>query len=163
MPSLGRAAERWYVRQVAGFVWRATWFWALVFSGAFLARTLYDWLVPTTQFALRSAISTWAGISTLLVASAWGAWRSRSFGAGLLTAVVTSQVAALMSVAGAALLLAIWHDPRTQEAIAGSGGLDEVCRAAVHDDHPGGDLSGPSARCLARRWRSSRGRTAGPA
>jgi hypothetical protein len=61
-----------------------------------------------------------------MVASAWGAWRSRSFGAGLLTAVVTSQIAALMSAAGAVLLLAVWHDPDTLQAIAGSGGLEEV-------------------------------------
>jgi hypothetical protein len=119
-------ADVWYLRQVAGFVWRATWLWALVFSGAFLARMMYDWFVPTTHFAVRSAVSTWAGVGTLLVASAWGAWRSRSFGAGLLTAVVTSQIAALMSAAGAVLLLAVWHDPDTLQAIAGSGGLEEV-------------------------------------
>ena len=35
------AADRWYVRQVVGFVWRATWAWAVVFSGAFLARTAH--------------------------------------------------------------------------------------------------------------------------
>ena len=39
---------------------------------------------------------------------------------------MTSQIAALMSVTGAMLLLAIWHDPQTQEAIIGSGGLGEV-------------------------------------
>jgi hypothetical protein len=119
-------ADVWYLRQVAGFVWRATRLWALVFGGVFLARTMYDWLVPTTHFAVRSAVSTWAGVGTLLVASAWGAWRSRSIGAGLLTAVLTSQIAALMSVAGAVLLLGVWHDPDTMQAIAGSGGLGEV-------------------------------------
>jgi hypothetical protein len=121
-----RRADVWYVLQVAGFLWRATWFWALVFSGAFLARTLYDWLVPTSSFGVRSTVSTWFAVSTLFVAGFWGAWRSRSVMAGLLTAIVTSQVAALMSVAGAAILLAIWHDPQTQQAIIGSGGLDEV-------------------------------------
>jgi hypothetical protein len=121
-----RGADVWYVVQVAGFVWRATWLWAVVFSGAFLARTLYDWLVPTTHFALRSTVSTWCGVSTLFLAAFWGAWRSRSLSAGVATAIVTSQIAALMSVAGAALLLAIWHDAQTQEAIAGSGGLGEV-------------------------------------
>jgi hypothetical protein len=119
-------ADVWYVFQVAGYVWRATWFWAVVFSGAFLARTLYDWLVPTTDFALRSTVSTWCGVSTLFVTSFWGTWRSHSGIAGVLIAIATSQIAALMSVAGATLLLAIWHDPQTQQAIIGSGGLGEV-------------------------------------
>jgi len=126
VPERGRAADAWYVRQVSWYVLGATWFWAVVFSGAFLARTLYDWRVPTTDFALRSVVSTWCGVSTLFLAAFWGAWRSRSLGAGVATAIVTSQIAALMSVAGAALLLAIWHDPQTQAAIVGSGGLGEV-------------------------------------
>lgn len=121
-----RRADVWYLLQVAGFLWRATWSWAVVFSGALLARTLYDWLMPTTDFVVRSTVSTWLGVSTLFVASFWSAWRSRSVIAGLLTAVVTSQIAAVMSVTGAALLLAIWHDVQTQEAIIGSGGLGEV-------------------------------------
>lgn len=119
-------ADVWYVLQVAGFLWRATWFWAVVFSGAFLARTAYDWLVPTTHFAVRSAVTTWTAVLTLFVVGFLAAWRSRSFVAGLMAAVVTSQIAALMSVLGSAVLLAIWHDPQTQQAIAGSGGLDEV-------------------------------------
>lgn len=35
-------------------------------------------------------------------------------------------MAALFSVAGASLLLLIWHDPQTLSAAAGSGGIDEV-------------------------------------
>jgi hypothetical protein len=121
-----RGADTWYILQVAGFLWRVTWFWAVVFAGAFLARTLYDWLVPTTDFALRSTVSTWCGVSTLFVAAFWGAWRSQSLVAGVSTAILTSQIAAVMSVTGAALLLAVWHDPQTQDAIIGSGGLGEV-------------------------------------
>ena len=121
-----RGADTWYLRQVTGFLWRVTWFWAVLFAGAFLARTLYDWLVPMTDFVLRSRVSTWCGVSMLFVASFWGTWRSESGVAGVLIAIVTSQIAALTSVAGAALLLAIWHDPQTQQAIIGSGGLGEV-------------------------------------
>jgi hypothetical protein len=126
VPSLGARANRWYVRQVAGFVWRANATWALLFAGAFLARTAYDWRVPTTDFAWRSTVSTWTGMATLFAAAASAAWRSRSVSSGVVTAMVSSQIAAVMSVAGAALLLAIWHDPQTQAAIAGSGGLAEV-------------------------------------
>ena len=105
---------------------RSTWLFAAVLSSAFLARTLYDWLVPTTYFGARATVSTWGAVATLFVGAFWAAWRSRSFIAGLLTAAVTSQIAAVISVVGAGLLLAIWHDQRTQQAIAGSGGLGEV-------------------------------------
>jgi len=120
------AADRWYVGQVAGFVWRATWVWAFLFSAEFVARTAYDWLVPTTNFATRSAVSTWSGVAVLFFAAMWTAWRSRSFTAGVLIAMITSQIAAVISVVSSAILFAIWHDADTQRAIAGSGGLAEV-------------------------------------
>jgi len=120
------AADAWYVRQVAGFLWRITWMWAVVFSGASLARMLYDWLVPTTDFAARAAVSTGTGVSVFFIVAVWAGWRSRSFVAGPVVAAVTSQVAALMSVAGAAVLFAVWHDPATMRAVAVSGGLGEV-------------------------------------
>jgi hypothetical protein len=127
VPSRGKAAaDAWYVAQVAGFLWRATWLWALMFSALFIARTAYDWRVPTTDFATRSAVSSWSGVAVLFIAAMWTAWRSRSFTAGLLIAMITSQLAAVMSVIGAAILLAVWHDAETHSAIAGSGGLAEV-------------------------------------
>jgi hypothetical protein len=127
VPSRGEAAaDAWYVAQVAGFLWRATWLWALMFSALFVVRTAYDWRVPTTDFATRSAVSSWSGLAVLFIAAMWTAWRSRSFTAGLLIAMITSQIAAVMSVVGAAILLAVWHDAETQSAIAGSGGLAEV-------------------------------------
>src|SRR5262249_36998587 len=104
VPSRGKGADGWYVRQVAGFLWRATWIWALLFAGLFLARALYDWRVPTTDFAVRSAVSTWTGVAVLFLVSMTAACRSGSFAAAPLVAAVTSQIAALMSVVGAALL-----------------------------------------------------------
>jgi hypothetical protein len=126
VPERGKGADVWYVRQVAGFVWRATWAWAALFSGASLARTAYAWLVPTTDFATRAALSTWLGVSVLFIVAAWAAWRSRSFVAGPLVAAITSQVAAVMSVVAAAILYTIWHDVETQRAIAVSGGIGEI-------------------------------------
>ncbi len=127
VPARGlRAADRWYILQAGGFLWRATWIWALLFSGAFLARTAYDWLVPTTDFLRRSEVSTAFGVAMLFSTACWAAWRSGSPVAGIFVSVVTSQVAAVISVVGASLMLAIWHDPHTQRAIIGSGGLEEV-------------------------------------
>jgi hypothetical protein len=126
-PALGEhAADWWYLRQVGGFLWRATGVWAVLFSGAFIARTAYDWLVPTHDFHTRSAVSTGLGVAILVSVGFHAAWRSRSLAAGTIAALVTSQIAAGLSVAGALILLAVWHDPQTTSAIAGSGGLAEV-------------------------------------
>jgi hypothetical protein len=120
------AADRWYVGQVAGFVWRATWLWSLVFSGAFLARTAYDWLVPTTDFHVRAELSTDVGVAILLLIGLWAGWRARSFAAGVAIAVVASQIAAIISVVGGGLLFALLDTPDVRLAIDGSGGLGEV-------------------------------------
>jgi len=120
------AADRWYVGQVAGFVWRATWLWALVFSGPFVARTAYDWLVPTTDFRLRAELSTDIGVAILLSIGLWAGWRARSFAAGVAIAVVVSQIAAIISVVGGGLLFALLDTPDVRRAIDGSGGLGEV-------------------------------------
>jgi hypothetical protein len=71
-------------------------------------------------------VSTWSSVAVLFIAAVWSAWRSRSFVAGPAVAAIASQIAAVMSVAGATVLLAIWHDEATLGAIAGSGGLEEV-------------------------------------
>lgn len=127
VPARGsRAADRWYILQAGGFLWRATWIWALMFSGAFLARTAYDWCVPTHDFVARSVVTTWVAVTIIATVAFSAAWRSRSVAAGVLTAVAASQIAALMSVVGAALLLAMWHDRQTQQAIVASGGPGEV-------------------------------------
>jgi len=126
VPARGEAAaDTWYVAQVAGFVWRTTWLWALVFSGAFIARTAYDWLVPTTDFHLRAQLSTDIGVATLLVIGFWAGWRARSFAAGVAIAVVVSQIAAIISVIGDGLLFALLDTPEVRRAIDGSGGLGE--------------------------------------
>ena len=44
---------------------------------------------------------------------------------GVLFAVVISQLAAVLTVVGSLLMLAVWHDAQTMDAIAGSGGLGE--------------------------------------
>lgn len=79
VPQRGKAAaDCWYIRQVSGFVWRATWPWALAFSGAFVGRTAYDWLVPTTDFHLRSQFTTYFAVSAWFVIGLWAAWRAGS-------------------------------------------------------------------------------------
>src|SRR5262245_51016831 len=120
------AADRWYVRQVMGFVVRSNVVPGLLFGGAFVARTALDWLQPPTEFHTRSLISTLVAISILLVSGIMASWKSGTILAGGLSGVATTALAALVSTIGTLLLLAIWHDPTTLQAIEGSGGLSEV-------------------------------------
>ena len=119
-------ADGWYIRQVMGFVVRSHGLPALVFSGAFVARTALDWLQPPADFHTRSLISTLVAASILLVSGFFASWKSGAILAGGLAGIATTALAALLSTIGALGLLAIWHDPTTLQAIEGSGGLGEV-------------------------------------
>jgi hypothetical protein len=142
-----RPADLWYVRQVAGFVWRSHWMWALAMSGAFLVRTALDWRMPTTDFATRASVSSAIGIAILLGAGFHATWRARSVGAGLLAGLFTPMIAALMSAAGASMLLVVWHDPATLAAIRGSGGLAEVFTLPLTLAAPGAVLGAIGGMC----------------
>src|SRR5262245_19928218 len=62
-PSRGQSrADWWFIRQVGGFAWRATWFWAALFAALWLAREAFDWFVPTTDFVMRSRFTTYSAI-----------------------------------------------------------------------------------------------------
>jgi hypothetical protein len=127
VPARGKsAADGWYVRQVAGFAWRATWGWALLLSGAFVIRQAFDFLVPTHDFYFRSQLTTYTAVALLAATAFWSAWRTGSFVAGIVVTTMMTQVAAALSVLGVTLLLAIWHDPATMKAAADSGGVGEA-------------------------------------
>jgi len=127
VPARGTSsADLWYVRQVAGFVWRATGLWAVLFSGTFVARQAWDFFVPTHDFVFRSELTTYTGVALLAASAFWTAWRSRSFAAGVVMTVVMCEIAAIMSVIGVSALLAVRHDPATLNAAANSGGLEEA-------------------------------------
>jgi hypothetical protein len=77
---------------------------------------------------VRAQVSTQFGIATMLLLSVWTSWRSGSFASGPILTAVMSQIAAVVSVSGALLMLALWPDPaaRLDRAIAESGGIEEV-------------------------------------
>ena len=66
--------------------------------------------------------------------------RSGSFFAGTLAGVAATALGAVISVVGAAGLLAIWHDAGTMAAIRASGGLGEVFELPVMMVVPGAVL-----------------------
>jgi hypothetical protein len=134
------AADAWYVMQVLGFVWRSARIWAVLFAAAFVTRTALDWLAPPVDFHTRSTVSTFLGIGLLLSAGLWASMRSGSFFGGTLAGVAATALGAVISIIGAAGLLAIWHDAGTMAAIRASGGLGEVFELPVMMVIPGAVL-----------------------
>ena len=127
VPARGKtAADGWYIRQVAGFLLRATWVWAALFSGAFVLRQAIDVRMPTHDFAFRSQVTSYTAIALMAATAFRSAWRSGSFVGGVVATVVMTQIAAVLSVIGVTVLLAVWHDPATMKAAADSGGIGEA-------------------------------------
>jgi hypothetical protein len=125
-PRYGPRADWWYLTQVFGFIARSARVWAALFGAAFVTRTALDWLAPPADFSTRATVSTYLGVGILCTAGVWASWRSGSIVAGTVAGVATTVIGAIISLTGAAVLLAIWHDAPTLAAIDGSGGLGEV-------------------------------------
>ena len=154
-PTRGRRrADLWYVGQVFSFVSPGARLFAVLFSAQFLARTALDWFLPPPDFHTRSLLSTALAVATLVAAGFWAAWRSESFAAGALAGVLTTGLASIISIAGAAAMLAFWHDPQTLAAIRGGGGFEEVVTLPVMMVMPGvvfgacGGIAGAALRRL---------------
>lgn len=127
VPALGvDGADRWYIRQMLGFVWRAHAAWAALFSFGFLARQVLDVWSPVTDFGARSEASTYFGMSVLFLAGAYAAWRTRRIEAGLIAGFTVAAIAAVFSLGGTVVLLWVFHDPASRQAIDASGGLEEA-------------------------------------
>jgi len=126
LPAVGSTrADIWYLRQTFGYVWDATALWGALQAAAFLARATCDWFWPTHDFSLRASISTCAGVAIGLSVGLWSGWRTASLRAGTFAGLASSAIAAVMSIAGLALMFAAFHDPATRAAIDGNGGLSE--------------------------------------
>ncbi len=142
-PVRGRvAADAWYVVQVLGFVVRSAAVWAVLLAAAFLVRTALDWLAPpeNLDFSFRAQVSTFSGIGLLSASGFWASRRYRSVLAGTCVGIAVAAIAAVISITGAAALLAISHDDATMGAIGVSGGLGEVFELPILMVVPGAVL-----------------------
>jgi hypothetical protein len=126
VPTLGSAADRWYVRQVASFLVRASWLWGGILGAALVVRYLFDTLVPPTDYFLRATILTYTIMASCLLTGFSTAWRGRSMRAGIVISFSAATIGALISIVGTGVILAIWHDPATLDAWRRSGGLQEA-------------------------------------
>ena len=121
-----RRADLWYVIQVFGFAWRATAMWALLLGAGFVARTVLDWFVPTADFKVRASVLTTMTAGVFFCVGVASTWPGRPLRASALAGVVTALTTAAISIGAAVVILAVWHDAATLQAIARSGGLGEV-------------------------------------
>jgi hypothetical protein len=152
-----RRADSWYVRQAAGFLWRATWWWGLLLAMAALSRSALDWFVPPATFYVRSVVTTYTAIGFFLTAGFWTAWRTRSLGASVIAGIAIGVTSAALDLMGSLVMLGIWHDPRTLWAIERSGGLGEVFELPILVMVPGAllaTLGGAAGKAAASVFRS---------
>jgi hypothetical protein len=132
------AADRAYVRQAAGFLWRATWMWAVLLALLALGRFALDMFVPPASFHMRSVVTTCLHVAVFVVIGFRAAWRRRSadvdaiqdglerLSGGVAAAVAAQVMAAVLIYAGTLLFLGFRHDPQTIVAIERSGGFAEM-------------------------------------
>ena len=100
VPTLGPAAERWYVRQVGSFLLRASWAWGAIIGAALVVRYLFDTLVPPTDYKMRASVLTYTIMAACLLAGFSAAWRTRSI---TISYALGSSSNSRSSVAGAAI------------------------------------------------------------
>jgi len=143
-----RRADAWYVRQVLRFVTMSALPWGVLLGAAIVTRSALDWFLPPADFHTRATVSTYFAMCLLLTVGFRAGWRSGSWLAGAVAGVATAGVAAIVSIVGAGVLLASWHDPQTLAAIASSGGLGEVFALPLFGLVPGlilGTIGGSAA------------------
>ena len=125
-PARGRTgADYWFVKQVAGFIWRVIWIWAVAFAALQLGRDLLDWLMPPVDYRMRSLITTYAAMCLFIALGCRRGWRTRSVRASALAAGLTGVVAAAAKVVGVLVAVSIRNNSAFQAAIESSGGFDE--------------------------------------
>ena len=130
VPARGREADAWYIKQVAGFLWRACWLPGVLAAAIMKVRLLFDVWAPVVYTRgivhPRSAIMSWMLMATFAIAACWQTRRTGHLRTGVLVALAAAVIAGALGSAGALLFLGIWHDASTLRAIESSGGLDEA-------------------------------------
>src|SRR4030095_16456335 len=74
----GRREELWFLRQVAGFAWRAIGIWAIVLTVIQLGRDMVDWYAPPLDYTMRSLVTTYFVMSLFVALGCWRGWKPRS-------------------------------------------------------------------------------------
>jgi hypothetical protein len=127
-PSSGRRrANAWFVRQVAGFAWRAAWVWGLLVAAFISGRFIVDTFSPPASYYARSAFTTWSSILLYLSAGVWAARRTGRVRTGIFVAVAAHAIGWTMNAAmtAAIFVAVIRNQPVMLRLFHETGGLAE--------------------------------------
>jgi hypothetical protein len=128
----GSRANAWYLRQVAGFLWRSAWMFALLFAAGAIIRTIADTFAPPgfapQSYQFRSTLTTYSAIGTFLLAGFHAGYRTGQSSAGLLAAFAASAIGHTIALCfGLVLFYAvIQHDPVKLDLFYITGGWGEA-------------------------------------
>src|SRR3954469_4112348 len=101
LPERGRRrADLWYVRQVAVFLWRLSWMFAVVVALQVLTRMIADTVAPPQSYQLRASLSTWGAISAYLFAGAYAGWRTHQGVTGAIVALAAHVLGQMIGIVG---------------------------------------------------------------
>ena len=96
----GTRADWWYIRQAAGFLWRAAGPWAVALGLILALREVLDATVPTTDnFHVRAAVCTYLAFTIYASAGVSTGWRSCRVASGVAVSLAMTIVASVMGVA----------------------------------------------------------------
>ena len=126
-PLSGRwRADAWFVRQVAGFAWRAASLWGLLLAAFMTGRFLLDTFAPPANWGPRSSVTTWSVILLYLIAGASGARRTGRVRTGAVVAIGTHLISAFVSapIHIAVFLAVIQNQPKMLDLFYQTGGWE---------------------------------------
>jgi hypothetical protein len=120
-------ADLWFVRQVAGFAWRAAAPWGLLLAAFMSGRFVLDTFAPPVSYSARSFFTTWSAILLYLLAAAWASSRTGRAGTGMLIALGAHAVGWSVNVAitAAVFMGVIRNEPAMLSLFQQTGGWGE--------------------------------------
>lgn len=99
------AADRWYVRQVVGFLWRAACWWGLALGAMMVVRAVFDILVPTQDYYTRSAWTTYSAVAVFVACGLRSGWYYGRVLSGTIVAIAAASIASAIALASPLLFL----------------------------------------------------------
>jgi hypothetical protein len=129
VPARGRSgADFWFLRQVAGFAWRATFLTGLLLWAFTTGRFLLDTFSPPTDWGPRSAVTTWLAVGLFVLAGFWSAWRTGHTRSAVVVTVGTHLIGWGLNIAvtAAVFLSVLRSQPELLAHFEQSGGWGET-------------------------------------
>jgi hypothetical protein len=123
LPRRGQgAADAWYVGQVLLFLWRAARWWGLALGALIVLRDALDVYVPTDDYYVRSAWTTYSAVTIYTACGLRAGWRYGRVVSGTVIGIVAAVIASLIGLLSPLLFL---------NALSPRGGLWELLDVPV--------------------------------